>query len=134
MISSQNTAYNNYDPRPLPQLNDLLPRASIVRDQYCGIPDKFNNPLDQTDKFRHMGGANMPNKYDEVYPCYVSPALNLNRTIGAPPVLDTIGMTPSMGVARNQPLGIGTDFKQAKLFAKRPMVPPMNVPSRPFKQ
>ena len=134
MISSQNTAYNNYDPRPLPQGTDLLPHVKLVREQYCGIPDKLLNPLDQTDTFRHMGGANMPNKYNEVYPCYVSPALNLHRTIGAPPVLDTIGMTPVTGVARNQPLGLGTDFKQAKLFNKRPMAPPMNVPSNPFRR
>ena len=130
----QQTAYNNYDPRPMPTGTDLMPRATADGVSYfnSGIPDKFIAKISQFNDRPFLGGANFPNKSMEVLPCMISPALNLDRTYGEPPVVDGYALTPSMGIARNQPRGLATDPKREALFRKKLLPPPMNNNTKNF--
>lgn len=132
MISAQNTAYNNYDPRPMPVGTELMPKATLGTIDKTGIPDKFIAKIDQFNEVPLLGGAAFPNKANEIYPCFTSPALHLEDMHGQPPILDGFAFTPSTGVARNQPNGLGTDEKQVKLFRQRPFAPAMSNNAKSF--
>lgn len=126
------SAFNNYDGRPIPLGNELMTRASVVYPEASGIPKKFIPKISQFNDRPFLGGANFPNPLDEVLPCMVSTALNLNRTYGEPPVSDGFALRPITGIARNQPRGLGTDDKRDMLFRKPLLPQPMNNNMKSF--
>ena len=120
------TAYNNYDPRPMPVGTDLLPTAVLARQFVSGIPDNLHGKKLKSYDAPFLGGVNLPNPTQQVLPCLVSPSLNLNRVYGEPPIAGTHGLTPLVGNARNQPRGLATDPERDALFRKKLLPPPMN--------
>ena len=127
----QKSAFNNYDPRPIPLGNDLRTTASAVYPEALGIPKKFIPKL-KVNEHAFLGGANFPSPLNEVLPCLVNPALKLNRTYGEPPILDGFAYRPATGIARNQPPGLGSDV-QRNMYFKAPILPePMNNNMRNF--
>ena len=126
-MAFQQTAYNNYDPRPMPVGFDLMPSASPNGDYFhTGIAGDFIPVISQENPLPYLGQCNFPNKSNEIYPCMPSKALNLNRTYGEPPIVDGYAYRPLFGLARNQPRGLATDSKRDALFRKKLLPPPMN--------
>ena len=90
-MAFQQTAYNNYDPRPMPVGTDLMARGGGNYSD-SGIADDFIPEISQENDLPFLGRCNFPNKADEVYPCMPSQALHLDRraltspSVGEPPV------------------------------------------------
>tara|TARA_B100000780_G_C20752838_1_gene299107 strand:+ start:70 stop:468 length:399 start_codon:yes stop_codon:yes gene_type:complete len=124
-MAFQQTAYNNYDPRPMPVGTDLMARGGGYYSD-SGIADDFIPFISQENDLPFLGQCNFPNKADEVYPCMPSQALHLDRTFGAPPIIDGFAYRPIVGNARNQARGLGTDRNRDALFRQRLLPPPMN--------
>ena len=124
-MAFQQTAYNNYDPRPMPVGDELMARGGGYYSD-DGIPSFLLPEISQENNLPFLGRCNFPNKADEVYPCMPSQALNLDRTFGEPPIMDGFGYRPIVGNARNQARGLGTDRKRDALFRKPLLPPPMN--------
>ena len=124
-MAFQQTAYNNYDPRPMPVGTELLSKGGGFYSA-SGIADKFNPTISQENNLPFLGRCNFPNKSMEIYPCMPSLALNLDRTYGEPPIMDGFAYRPIVGNARNQSRGLGSDKKRDALFRKKLLAPPMN--------
>ena len=126
------SAFNNYDPRPIPLGNDIRLKASPVYPVPLGNPDTLVPKIDQTYDRKFLGHVNFPSPTNEVLPCLVSPALKLNRTYGEPPIYDSYGLRPLTGIARNQPAGLASNDQRDALF-KKPLLPePMNNNMKSF--
>lgn len=127
MISASRVVYNN-SARPVPLGMSLKPSATPAgKDFDDGIlKNLYQLPVDPfRDQVRMLHtNANFCNTMGEIMPCYVSPALMLNRSFANPePVFKRNAQQALSGNARNQMNGLLSDPDRMLLFKNNNFIP-----------
>ena len=127
MISASRVVYNN-TARQVPLGMELKPSATPAGKEFDDgiLKNLYQLPVDPfRDQVRMLHtNANFCNAVGEIMPCYVSPALMLNRTYANPePIKNKNAQQANSGNGRNQKAGLNSDPDRMLLFNKTNFIP-----------